>query len=166
MHPIIKKVSFVFAISLFFVNNTQAETYHGIDIDAIYTQSDWSNKDTIKETIDDYALLTTYQTELNNCPAKGADISSCYDSVAKKILTAFYVYPEESIKDYQQLKEILNKIYANQFCTNKYTYPSGNLCATESQPDKLKALHFYIQSLIDRCQQTMQSFLPALKNYH
>ena len=108
-------------------------------------EDDFLNQDNEKEqTIDDYALLTTYQTELNNCPAKGADISSCYDSVAKKILTAFYVYPEESIKDYQQLKEILNKIYANQFCTNKYTYPSGNLCATESQPDKLKALHFYL----------------------
>ena len=166
MRPIIvKKISFIFAFSLLFAHSSQAQTYHNIDIDAVFAQSDWSSKDKIKATIDDYTLLTTYQTEFNNCTTQASDISSCYDKVAEKILTDFYVYPAESLKAYQDFKTSLNNVYTNQFCTNKYAWPGGSLCSAESHPSTLKALHFYIQSLIDHCRQTLQSFLPALKDY-
>lgn len=35
------------------INNVQAKLYHGIDIDDIYTKSDWNSKDEIKDIIDD-----------------------------------------------------------------------------------------------------------------
>ena len=49
-----KKVALIFAITLLLSFNVHAETYYGIDIDKVYSQSDWSSKDKIKEIIDDY----------------------------------------------------------------------------------------------------------------
>ena len=49
-----KRFMFIFTLTLLFSFNVCAETYHGIDIDKVYSQSDWSSKDKIKEIIDDY----------------------------------------------------------------------------------------------------------------
>ena len=52
-----KRFVFIFTLTMLFSLNVCAETYHGIDIDKVYSQSDWSSKDKIKEIIDDYKLL-------------------------------------------------------------------------------------------------------------
>ena len=62
-----KRFVFIFAITMLCSLNVYAEIYHGIDIDKVYSQSDWSSKDKIKEIIDDYKLLLTYQKDFNDC---------------------------------------------------------------------------------------------------
>ena len=62
-----RKGVLVFALTMLFSFNVYAETYHGIDIDKVYSQSDWSNKDKIKEIVDDYLLLLQFKKDLNQC---------------------------------------------------------------------------------------------------
>ena len=158
-----KKVALIFAITLLLSFKVHAETYYGIDIDKVYSQSDWSSKDKIKEIIDDYKLLATYQQELNDCSTQNDEIFFCYDNVAEKILKNLYVYPENNIKVYQQFKQTLTDAYSIQSCLNKYDWPSGNLCEINSRPKILKALHSYIQGLINSSKEKMLSYLPELK---
>ena len=160
-----KKVALIFAITLLLSFNVHAETYYGIDIDKVYSQSDWSSKDKIKEIIDDYKLLLAYQKELNDCSPQNDEIFFCYDNVAEKILKNLYVYPENNIKVYQQFKQTLTDAYSIQSCLNKYDWPSGNLCEVNSRPEILKVLHSYIQGLINSSKEKMLSYLPELKNY-
>ena len=104
-----KKVALIFTLTLLFSFNVYAEIYHGIDIDKVYDQSDWSSKDKIKELIDDYSLLLTYQEEFNACPKQYNKIFSCYDKITEKILRNLYVYPNNTIKTYQEFRKILLK---------------------------------------------------------
>ena len=160
-----KKIAFAFIATFLFSFNVNAETYHGIDIDKVYSQSHWSSKDKIKEIIDDYSLLLQYKNELNDCSTQNDEIFFCYDNVAEKILKNLYVYPENNIKVYQQFKQALTDAYSIQSCLNKYEWPSGNLCEVNSRPEILKALHSYIQGLINSSKEKMLSYLPELKNY-
>ncbi len=160
-----KKAVLIFALTLLFSFNAHAETYHGIDIDEVYNQSDWSSKDKIKEVIDDYKLLMAYQKELYDCSTQNDEILFCYSNVAEKILKNLYVYPENNIKVYQQFKQTLVNAYSIQSCSNKYEWPSGNLCEINSQPEILKVLHSYIQGLINSSKEKMLSYLPELENY-
>ena len=134
-----KKFALIFAFALSLGLNAYAETYHGIDIDKVYSQSDWSSKDKIKEIIDDYKLLVTNQKELNDCSTQNDEIFFCYDNVAEKILKNLYVYPENNIKVYQQFRQTLTDAYSIQSCLNKYEWPSGNLCEVNSRPASLKS---------------------------
>ena len=152
-----KKIAFAFIATFLFSFNVNAETYHGIDIDKVYSQSDWSSKDKIKKIIDDYKLLVIYQKELDDCSTQNGEIFFCYDNIAEKILKNLYVY--------QQFKQALTDAYSIQSCLNKYEWPSGNLCEVNSQPEILKVLHSYIQSLINSSKEKMLSYLPELKNY-
>ena len=149
---------------LLFGLNAQAEVYHGIDIDKIYSQSDWSSKEKIKETIDDYILLCAYQKKFDSC-ARQTERFSCYDDVAEKILTNLYVYPDNNIETYKQFRQKLSEVYSIQSCLNKYEWPSGNLCEANSRPEILKVLHFYIQSLINGSKEKLLLYLPELKSY-
>ena len=115
-----KKFVFALVMAILLSTNAQAETYHGIDIDKVYARSDWSSKDKIKSTIDDYTLLLKYQTELKAC-SNQTEMFSCYDKLAEKILTHLYVYPDNNIKTYQQFR----KIYGQE--KGLYQYP-GKRC--------------------------------------
>ena len=65
---------FIFTLTMLFSLNVHAETYHGINIDKVYLQSDWSSKDKIKEIIDDYSLLLTFQKDFNDCSTQNEEI--------------------------------------------------------------------------------------------
>ena len=156
---------FIFTLTMLFSLNVHAETYHGINIDKVYLQSDWSSKDKIKEIIDDYSLLLTFQKDFNDCSTQNEEIFFCYDNIAEKILTNLYVYPENNIKVYQQFQQTLTDAYSIQSCLNKYEWSSGNLCEVNSRPETLKILHSYIQGLINSSKEKMLSYLPELKNY-
>ena len=160
-----RKSVLVFALTMLFSFNVYAEIYHGIDIDKVYSQSDWSSKDKIKEIIDNYKLLLTYQKDFNDCSMQKDGIFFCYDNVAEKILKNLYVYPENNIKVYQQFKQTLTDAYSVQSCLNKYEWPSGNFCEANSQPELLNVLHQYIHDLIASSKEKIVSYLPELKNY-
>ena len=95
-----KRFMFIFTLTMLFSFNVCAETYHGIDIDKVYSQSDWSSKDKIKDIIDDYKLLVTYQKDFNDCSTQKDGIFFCYDNVAEKILKNLYVYMTILLKKY------------------------------------------------------------------
>lgn len=158
---------FVLILSAFLILNTsaQAEVYHGIDIDEVYESSDWSSKEKIKEIIDDYTLLLQYQKELDNCPIELPDILECYDNVAEKIITNLYVYPENNIEQYKKLKEALSDAYGLKNCRNKYAWPSGNICAIDSDSDLAHSLHKYIQDLLNFSKEQMFKYLFLLEEY-
>ena len=57
-----KMVAFAFVVTFLFSLNVNAELYHGIDIDEVLAQSDWSSKDKIKE-IDEKAFIIVSHVE-------------------------------------------------------------------------------------------------------
>lgn len=150
---------------LFSLTNAQAEIYHGIDINEVYSRSDWSSKEKIKEIIDDYTLLCLYQTELDGCLEQAGKRFFCYNEIAEKILKNLYVYPDDNIIIYKQFVQTLSKAYSIQSCSNKYEWPSGNLCETTNKLEVLKMVHSYIQDLINSCKEKMLFYLPEIKNY-
>ena len=127
-----KKMFFILSLLLVFSTNVNAEVYHGIDIDLVYSSSDWSSKDKIKEIIDDYTLLLKYQNEFDKCSNVLPNILECYDKIAENIVTNLYVYPEYNIKEYKQLKKSLSDAYGLKNCRNKYAWPSGYICENNS----------------------------------
>lgn len=150
---------------MFSLTNAQAEIYHGIDINEVYSRSDWSSKEKIKEIIDDYTLLCLYQTELDGCLEQAGKRFFCYNEIAEKILKNLYVYPDDNIIIYKQFVQTLSKAYSIQSCSNKYEWPSGNLCETTNKLEVLKMVHSYIQDLINSCKEKMLFYLPEIKNY-
>ena len=160
-----KKFAFVLCSFLAFSVNSRAEMYHGIDIDAVYTSSDWSSKEDIKQLIDDYTLLLQYQDEFNKCPDILPDVLGCYDKVAEKIVTNLFVYPETNLKKYQQFKIALADVFGIKNCRNKYAWPAGNICELDILSDMSAILKKYIQDLIDFSKEQMFTYSPILKEY-
>ena len=160
-----RKFIFILGLCLILGTRTNAELYHGIDIDAIYESNDWSSKEKIKEIIDDYTLLLQYQKELDNCPIELPDVLGCYDKVAEKIVTNLYVYPKNNVEQYKQLKKALSDAYGLKNCRNKYAWPSGNICEIDSDSDLADSLHKYIQDLLNFSKEKMFIYLPILEEY-
>ena len=161
-----KKIWVVCALSFWvLVASVKAEIYHGIDIDDIYSKSDWSSKDNIKKAIDDYTLLLQYQDDFTQCSESTSASLTCYDTLSEGILNNFYVYPEANIKKYHQFKESLIEVYTAQDCNNKYLWPSGNLCDVKSNTNIRKMLNEYVQDLLDAAKEFMISYLPSLREY-
>jgi len=158
-----KKLFFLFTILLSF--NISAEIYHGINIDAVYNDSDWSSKEDIKRLIDDYTSLIQYQNELDNCPDILFENIQCYDKIAEKIITNLYVYPEVNLKQYTQLKKTISDAFELKNCHNKYTWPAGNLCDIESISNLADFLRKYLQDLISSAKEKMFIYSPILKKY-
>ena len=86
-----KMVAFAFVVTFFFSLNVNAELYHGIDIDEVLAQSDWSSKDKIKEIIDDYSLLLQYKNELKQCTSSDSQLN-CMDELTQNIMTVSYTH--------------------------------------------------------------------------
>ena len=96
-----KMVAFAFVVTFLFSLNVNAELYHGIDIDEVLAQSDWSSKDKIKEIIDDYSLLLQYKNELKQCTSSDSQLN-CMDELTQNIMKHFYSYNyENNIHTYQ-----------------------------------------------------------------
>ena len=160
-----RKFIFILGLCLILGTRTNAEIYHGIDIDYIYEHNDWSSKEDIKHLIDDYTLLLQYQEEFNKCPDVLPDVLGCYDKVAEKIVTDLYVYPEHNINEYKQLKKALSDAYGLKNCRNKYAWPSGNICEIDRAADLSDALKKYIQDLIDFSKEQMFTYSSILEEY-
>lgn len=160
-----KNFLLIFSIYLISISAASAEIYHGIDIDSVYNNSDWSSKSDIKEFIDDYTLLLAYQSELDNCPNLLPENLHCYDQIAKKIMTNLYVYPEDNLKQYEQLKESALEAFGLKNCRQKYTWPAGNLCDLESSSNLADFVKGYIQNLITSSKEKMLIYSPILEKY-
>ena len=98
----LKKFALIFAFALSLSLNAYAKTYHGIDIDKVYSQSDWSSKDKIKEIIDDYSLLLQYNNELKQC-SEQANQFDCINNLK-----------DNKIVNYSKASVLYFKVYGNR----------------------------------------------------
>ena len=159
-----KKVAFVFALALVFCFDAYAETYHGIDIDKVYAQSDWSSKDKIKEIIDDYSLLIQYKKELTQC-AENDNQLNCMDNLTQNIMQRFYSYNyENNINEYQNYVKSTFAVYGTAYCLNKYNIPPGTICEQEKNTPVNKTIKQYIETLLSQIEKQIKSF-SFIKDY-
>ena len=159
-----KKAVLIFALTLLFSFNVHAETYHGIDIDEIYNQSDWSSKDKIKEIVDDYSLIRQYNQELTQCNKQDNQFE-CMNNLTQDIMQHFYNYNyENNINDYQNYIKSTLAAYGVAYCLNKYNIPSGTVCEQEKNIQVNKVIKQYIETLISQIEKQISIF-GFIKDY-
>ncbi len=159
-----KKVAFAFVITFLFSLNVNAELYHGIDIDNVFAQSDWSSKDKIKEVIDDYSLLLQYKNELKQCISSDSQLN-CMDELTQNIMKHFYSYNyENNIHTYQNYVTSTSAVYGVAYCLNKYNIPSGNICEQEKNTPVNKIIKQYIKTLLSQIEKQISAF-SFIKDY-
>lgn len=159
-----KRFIFILALEMLFSFNVHAEIYHGIDIDKAYTQSDWSNKDKIKEIIDDYSLLLQFKKDLNQCN-KNSNQFDCMDSITQNIMQHFYSHNyENNINDYQSYIKSTLAVYGVAYCLNKYNIPTGTVCEQEKNAQVSKVIKQYIETLLLQVEKQISIF-SFIKDY-
>ena len=159
-----KKFALISAFALSLSLNAYAETYHGIDIDKVYSQSDWSSKDKIKEIIDDYSLLLQYNNELKQC-SEQANQFDCINNLTQNIMQHFYSHNyENNISDYQNYVESTFTIYGIAYCLNKYNTPSGTVCEQEKNAHINKLMKQYTETLLSQIEKQINVF-SFIKDY-
>ena len=156
--------AFIFAFTLLVSINVHAETYHGIDIDKVYSQSDWSSKDKIKNIIDDYTLLLQYKIELNQC-VENENQLNCMDNLSQNILQHFYNYNyKNNINSYRNYVKSTFAVYGVAYCLNKYNIPSGTICEQEKNTQVNKVIKQYIEILLSQIEKQISIF-SFIKDY-
>ncbi len=159
-----KRFYFIFTVILLFSFNAYAEIYHGIDIDKVYNQSDWSGKDKIKEIIDDYSLLRQFNSDLNRC-AKNSNQFDCMDNLTQNIMQHFYHDNyENNINDYRNYVKSTLAVYGVAYCLNKYDIPSGTVCEQEKNAHANKLIRQYIETLLFQVENKINIF-NFIKDY-
>ena len=149
---------------LFSITNAQAEIYHGIDIDEVYSQSDWSSKDKIKEIIDDYTIWLQYNNEFTSCAKSDTQID-CMDELAENIMLRFYTSNyENNINDYRNYVKSTLTVYGIVYCLNKYNIPSGNTCEQEKNAHAIKLIKQYIKTMLLQIENKIRVF-SFIKDY-
>ena len=85
-----KKIGTILVIILLNICVANAkEVIHGIDIDEVYNNGDWSSKEYIKQLINDYTLFIELKKQLNECTTNQSDQANCIDTITQKILQNF-----------------------------------------------------------------------------
>ena len=159
-----KKIALICTFTLLCSFEAYAETYHGIDIDKVYTQSDWSSKDKIKEIIDDYSLLLQYNNELRQC-VKQANQFDCMDNLIQNIMQHFYTHNyENNINDYRNYVKSTLTVYGIAYCLNKYNIPAGTVCEQEKNIHTNKFMKQYIETLLSQIEKEINVF-SFIKDY-
>ena len=149
---------------MLFSLNVDAETYHGIDIDKVYTQSDWSSKDKIKEIIDDYKLLLQFKGDLNQCHEYSNQFE-CMNNLTQNIMQHFYHYNyKNNINDYQNYVKLTLTVYGVAYCLNKYNIPAGTVCEQEKDAQVREVIKQYIETLLSQIEKQISVF-SFIKDY-
>ena len=159
-----KKFLLAIVLNTFFVYVSMAKIYHGINIDDVYHNGDWSSKEKIIDIIDDYTLLLEYQTELSKCESDNPSIE-CLDTLAEKILNRFYAYDiEQSIANYHNYVKATFGAYGVAYCLNKYLIPSGTVCHQENYGKTFDVIVEYLGTLLEQTNKEITDF-NFIKNY-
>ena len=161
-----RRLFLILGLILSISTSARAELYHGIDIDAVYENSDWSSKEKIKEIIDDYTLLLQYQKEQILCHQNSEKLS-CLNNLAKNIITNFYVGNiKDNLDNYQEYVKATFAAYGIVYCLNKYKIPSGSMCNQENNANTCDVIDRYINELLTPVEQHLlnYSFINMYKN--
>lgn len=153
------KKTFLTLFFLLFSVYAKAEVIHGIDVNKVYTSSDWRSINDIYDIILDYEKLTKYKKNLMQCSQMSEKQNECYDKLAEKIITGFYSYQaEDNLKAYQNYLKAAYDAYGFQYCRNKYAVPPGTICVQEYQSKTRKIINDYLSSLLKQTEQHIKSF--------
>ena len=145
-----KKIFLILSWILLTTNTAYADDlYHGIDIDKIYNNGDWSSKKQIKQVIDDYGLFLNLQEQFKNCPNELPDSINCYDNINKNILQNFYTDFSIHWTDYLNFKKATEKACMIPFCSDKFSGRGGSMCYIDGQLCTTKIIKNYVQTLFE-----------------
>ncbi len=160
-----KKIVLVIGLMLGWVYNSQAEMYHGIDIDKTFETSDWNSKEDIRRTIDDYTSLRKYQEKLDSCPNGVPECFLCYDDVAKGIITKFYTNSEEFLTQYEGFRKALTDAYWQIHDHNKYWERGNETDLIDTMTAARTEVKKYVQSLLDFCKESTKIYASMMEDY-
>ena len=162
-----KKILFILAFCLFIhISTSQAKNlYYGIDVDKIYHNGDWSNKEDIIQIIDSYVMLQNIKNDFASCPHEVPDNIICYDNIAKQLLHHFYKNSNKNLEIYAQFKTLVEKIYAVPFCENKFSGVGGNMCDIDTQIRIADVLQNYTITLLHSAEKFFDDYYSFLHDY-
>ncbi len=160
-----KKFILILGLILSLVSNARAELYHGINVDEILKTGDWNSKEDVRDAIDNYVLRIQYQKKLDSCPNEVPACFSCYDEVAKGIITNFYTNSEEFLTQYNDFRKSLMDAYWQIHYQNKYWGRGGEVDKVQAMSAVSEVLKTYVQSLLDFCQKATQNYSSIMENY-
>ena len=153
-----RKFILALCFNIFLCTYATAKIYHGIDIDDVYHNGDWSSEEKIIDIIDDYTLLLEYQTELSNCQSDNLSME-CLNVLAEKILNRFYAHNmEKNIADYRDYVKATFGAYGIAYCLNKYSIPSGTVCHQENYSKTFDIITQYLNTLLEQINKEIIEF--------
>ena len=159
------KKTFLILLFILFPTSVRAENVHGIDVNKVYTSSDWKSIDDIYNIIHDYEQLTKYKKDLTHCSQLSENQDDCYDRLAEKIIKSFYSYREEdNLNAYHNYIKAAYDAYGFQYCRNKYAIPPGTICVQEYQSKVRRTISEYLSSLLAQTEKYIKSF-NFMKDY-
>ena len=161
-----KKIVGVLVLFFVFSTGVNAEIYHGIDIDRVYTSSDWSSKDRITDIINDYNLLLQYKQKLIQC-SQSTDRFNCVNTVNEGIIKHFYNHDlNNNLNEYHNYVKSAFAAYGIVYCVNKYRAPPGTMCNQETNGKALEVIEQYGKDLLQSIERILigYSFLQDYKD--
>ncbi len=161
-----KKLFLILGMFLFVEPTAKAEIYHGIDIDAVYTSSDWNSKEDIIKLIDDYTLLLQFENKSHLCSNEAKKLH-CMDKLVEDIITHFYVGDAaNNLNNYHNYIRAASTAYGAIYCLNKYSVPAGTMCHQENSAHTLKITEEYINEMLQQIRQIISeySFIQSYKD--
>ncbi len=139
--------------------------YHGIDVDKIYENGDWSSKEFIVQLIDDYELFLHVKHKFKKCPAELPDDIKCFDDIAKQLLQNFYTEQKSEWDYYIEYKNAAQKVYTISACKNKIAGPGGMMCKIDTKNYVADVIKSYVQTLISSLDTAFDEYYPFLRKY-
>ena len=160
-----KKIILILGLFIAFHSTNASGLYHGIDVDKIYSNGDWSNKEYIYQIINDYDLFLRLQQKFEKCPVELPDSINCYDMITMEVLQNFYNEFDVNWTDYMEFKKAAMNIYAVPTCQNKFLGSGGIMCNVDAQLYVAEVIRRYIKTLFSSINQVFDEHYSFLCDY-
>ena len=159
-----KKLLLILGFYLILSASANAKIYHGIDIDSVYKNSDWSSKEKIKEIIDDYTLFLENKNKLLSCNQSPKKVE-CMNKLAENIIKHFYSGNiDNNLNNYHNSVISTSDAYGIIYCLNKYKLPAGTICNQENYANTEKFIEQYINEMLQSIEQNLIEY-SFISNY-
>ena len=159
-----KKLLLILGFYLILSASANAKIYHGIDIDSVDKNSDWSSKEKIKEIIDDYTLFLENKNKLLSCNQSPKKVE-CMNKLAENIIKHFYSGNiDNNLNNYHNYVISTSDAYGIIYCLNKYKLPAGTICNQENYANTEKFIEQYINEMLQSIEQNLIEY-SFISNY-
>lgn len=87
-------------------------------------------------------------------------LADCYDDLAKQIINEYYSpNSKENLKVYKKISETLYDAFSIIYCQNKFNYPSGKICITQTARAALGMIKNYLLELLHTVDSSISVYL-------